>query len=92
MNIQESNLPISSATLAVSEPLPPYTIPTGDASSARSSKRLVRGIARVLRFLWGMLFVQSVLGGVVLIGWTQRLAQRAALASWRGRSSPEPDW
>jgi hypothetical protein len=39
-----------------------------------------------------MLFVQSVLGGVVLIGWTQRLAQRAALRFWRDRSNTGPDW
>ena len=45
-----------------------------------------------LRFFWkyflGMLFCQSLVGGILIIGWTYRLVQRAVLKQWWRRSEP----
>ena len=35
-----------------------------------------------IKFFWGMLFCQSVLGALAVLGWTCRLMQRAALKQW----------
>ena len=49
-------------------------------------RRLGRSIGRVVVFFWkflaGMFLVQSLIGGIVIVGWTCRLMQRAMLKRW----------
>jgi len=35
-----------------------------------------------VKFFWGMLFCQSVLGALAVLGWTYRLMQRSVLKLW----------
>ena len=35
-----------------------------------------------LKVLWGMIFAQSMLGGLLILGWTQRFMQRTVLKQW----------
>ncbi len=34
------------------------------------------------KYFWGMIFCQSMLGGILIVGWTYRLAQRSVLKYW----------
>ena len=50
---------------------------------------------RALIFLWqtyiGMLMCLSIVGGMVVLGWTHRLMQRAVLKQWWKRSAARPN-
>lgn len=51
--------------------------------SEQGGLRFFAAILRVpLKVLWGMLFMQSFLGSILILGWTNRLIQRRALRSW----------
>src|SRR5882672_1071927 len=52
---------------------------------SRAPARLYRALAIPLKFLWGLFFCQSFLGSILVVGWTYRLAQRAALKFWWSR-------
>jgi hypothetical protein len=53
----------------------------------RPATLLQRTLVFPIKFLWGMLFCQGLLGSILVVGWSYRLAQRAALRSWFSRSS-----
>ena len=40
-----------------------------------------------VKFFWGMIFCQGLVGSILVVGWTYRLAQRSVLKSWWSRSS-----
>src|SRR5260221_314576 len=45
-----------------------------------------RVVAFPVKFFWGLIFCQSLVGSILIIGWTYRLAQRAVLKYWWSRS------
>src|SRR6266404_842049 len=49
--------------------------------------RLRRGLVFSVKFFWGLIFCQSVVGSILIIGWVYRLTQRSALKFWWSRSS-----
>jgi hypothetical protein len=52
-----------------------------DAQTTRP--RLVRRVlAAIVKFAWGILFCQSAPSAILVVGWTYRLARRAALRRW----------
>src|SRR5437870_3243844 len=65
------------ATTQVISEVPPIL-----AVQSRAPALLYRAFAFPLKFGWGMLFCQSLLGSILLVGWTYRLALRAALKFW----------
>ena len=48
-------------------------------SEGKGWKRIVSAPVKVL---WGMFFAQSMLGGLLVLGWTQRFMQRTVLKQW----------
>src|SRR5258708_24481134 len=47
----------------------------------------VRGVvAFPVKLFWGLIFFQRLVGSILIIGWTYRLAQRAVLKYWWSRS------
>jgi hypothetical protein len=64
------------------EDAPTYSAPVG--------RGLFAGAWRLIVFLWkyivGVLFCQSIAGGIMIVGWSYRLAQRSALRYWWSRS------
>ena len=48
--------------------------------------KLWRAIVCVVKILWGAFFCKSIAGALLVIGWAQRAAQRAALKHWWQRS------
>src|SRR6266566_2867615 len=68
------------ATTQVISEVPPII-----AVQSRAPALLYRAFVFPLKFVWGMLFCQSLLGSILLVGWTYRLAQRAALKFWWSR-------
>jgi len=70
-------------------PFPNQTI--ADASAAGTQYRpttlLQRALVFPVKFWWGMLFCQGLLGSILVVGWSYRLAQRTALRYWFSRSS-----
>ena len=48
-------------------------------SEGKGWKRIVSAPVKVL---WGMFFAQSMLGGLLVMGWTQRFMQRTVLKQW----------
>jgi hypothetical protein len=66
--------------------------PLAGASAAgnvqhRPATQLQRALLFPVKFLWGMLFCQGLLGSIFAVGWSYRLAQRAALRFWFSRSA-----
>jgi hypothetical protein len=53
---------------------------------AYSPSWLYRALVFLLKFAWGMLFCQSIVGSILVIGWSYRLAQRSVLKYWWSRS------
>lgn len=51
--------------------------------------RLRRILVFPLKFFWGMVFCQGLAGSLLVVGWTYRLAQRAAFQWWSGQAQPE---
>lgn len=54
--------------------------------------RLVRGI---VAYAWGVLFCQSAISALLVVGWTYRVAQRNVLRRWQalaGTAPPERGW
>ena len=48
--------------------------------------RVFTGILRnPLKLIWGMLFMQSFLGSILILGWTNQLVRRRTLKNWWGR-------
>ena len=43
---------------------------------------LRRSLIAPVKFFWGMAFCQGLFGGILVVGWTYRLAQRAVLKYW----------
>lgn len=54
---------------------------------SRPTTRLYRTLIFPIKFLWGMIFCQGLLGSILVVGWSYRLAQRLALKFWFSRSS-----
>src|SRR5258707_873147 len=48
--------------------------------------RLSRFVSFPIKLFWGMIFCQGLVGSIFVIGWSYRLAQRAALKYWWSRS------
>jgi len=44
--------------------------------------RLRRIVFTPVKLIWGMVFCQSVLGALAVLGWTYRVMQRSALQQW----------
>jgi hypothetical protein len=67
--------------------------PIADASATgtayRPTTRLQRALVFPVKFWWGMLFCQGLLGSILVVGWSYRLAQRTVLRFWFSRSSRE---
>lgn len=75
----------SQASPVPSGPMAPAaTVVTADSPP---TTRLQRALIFPLKFLLGMVFCQGLLGSVLVVGWTYRLAQRMALRLWFGRSA-----
>jgi hypothetical protein len=55
------------------------------AEPSRAAALLYRTLAFPLKFLWGMIFCQSLLGSIFVVGWTYRFAQRSAFKFWWSR-------
>jgi hypothetical protein len=53
---------------------------------AHAPSWLYRVLVFPLKFAWGMLFCQSIVGSLLVIGWSYRLAQRSILKYWWSRS------
>ena len=68
------------ATTQVISEVPPII-----AVQSRAPALLYRAFVFPLKFVWGMLFCQSLLGSILVVGWTYRLAQRVALKFWWSR-------
>src|SRR2546425_602315 len=67
-------------------PLPPATQPSAPALALRI-------IFAPIKFLLGMVFCQTVPGSLLVIGWTYRLMQRAALRRWwQATGQPDAEW
>src|SRR6266446_1674201 len=60
-------------------------VPPIIAVQSRTPALLYRSLVFPLKFVWGMLLCQSFLGSILVVGWTYRLAQRAALKFWWSR-------
>ena len=61
------------------------------SSSVNPSPSLLkRTLVAPIKFLIGLLMVQSPLGGVVLTGWTSRLMQRVVLWTWWRAAKEKP--
>ena len=71
--------PVAGA-LPISDPahLQPPVIPQGIPMPSRLRRMLFAPV----KFFWGMLFCQSVLGALAVLGWTYRLMQRSVLKLW----------
>ena len=67
------------ATPVISDAPPVIAVPS------RTRALVYRALVFPLKFVWGMLFCQSFLGSILVVGWTYRLAQRAALKFWWSR-------
>ena len=63
-------------------PLPPGSALQSGPPSAAAIPRWKRLVFAPIKFLLGMVFMQSPLGAVILTGWTGRLMQRVMLRSW----------
>jgi hypothetical protein len=50
---------------------------------------LYRALCVPVKFLWGMVFCQGILGSILVVGWTYRLAQRSVWKYWWGRAQPD---
>src|SRR6266478_1267662 len=68
------------ATTTVISDVPPVI-----AAPSRTRALLYRALIFPLKLVWGMLLCQSFLGSILVVGWTYRLAQRAALKFWWSR-------
>src|SRR5262249_7661721 len=44
-----------------------------------------RAVVFLVKFAWGMLFCQSIVGSILVVGWSYRLAQRSVLKYWWSR-------
>jgi len=73
MNVQSNTV--------VAGPVVPAT-PAMIALQSRAPALLFRTLVFPVKFLWGMIFCQGLLGSILVVGWTYRLAQRAALKFW----------
>src|SRR5437879_10635538 len=70
----------AAGALPLSEPadLQSSIIPPGISTPSR----LRRTLFGAVKFFWGMLFCQSVLGALAVLGWTYRVMQRSVLKQW----------
>ena len=75
----------SPASSFSNQPMAPAS-PAGTAHY-RPTTLLRRTLIFPIKFLWGMVFCQGLLGSILVVGWTYRLAQRTALKFWFSRSS-----
>ena len=74
----------SQASPLSNEPMTPATgVVAADAPPATRRQRV---LVFPLKFLLGMVFCQGLLGSVLVVGWTYRLARRMALQLWFRRS------
>lgn len=69
----QTSVPQESAPSGVTSDLPPSPV-----SPSRGWRTVLAGA----RFAVGLLFLQSVLGSLAIMGWTYRLMQRTALKAW----------
>jgi hypothetical protein len=51
-------------------------------ATRRRGSRMTRLLLAPVKLFWGMAFCQGLTGGILVIGWTYRLAQRSALKYW----------
>ena len=51
-------------------------------AQSRALGRVYQTIAFPIKFFWGLVFCQSLLGSILVVGWTYRLAQRTTLKFW----------
>ncbi|HYR42341.1 MAG TPA: hypothetical protein VER98_04930, partial [Terriglobia bacterium] len=59
----------------------------GPSSGSVLLARLRRALVFPVKFFLGVLFCQSLVGSILIIGWTYRLAQRSVLKYWWSRSA-----
>ena len=52
------------------------------AAGRQTGSRLWRVLMAPVKLLWGMAFCQGLVGSLLVLGWTYRLAQRSALKFW----------
>src|SRR5438270_136246 len=78
MNV-ESNIMGTAALVAEAPPI--------IETHSRRPALLYRALVFPMKFFWGMLFCQGLLGSILVVGWTYRLAQRAVLKYWWSLSS-----
>src|SRR2546422_3362584 len=52
------------------------------AAQTRSPSLLQRVLVFPVKLLWGMAFCQGLVGSILVVGWTYRLAQRSVLKYW----------
>src|SRR5262249_46334178 len=72
--------------------VPPSVISQPGAMTGGAVELFYRGVVFPVKFLLGMIFCQGILGSILIVGWTYRLAQRSALKFWWSRRScPEKD-
>src|SRR5690242_11777360 len=63
--------------------------PPTEVALALAPSRLRRILIFPLKFFWGMVFCQGLAGSLLVVGWTYRLAQRAAFQCWCARAQPK---
>jgi len=66
---------------------PAASAPESATAQSRPTTQLRRALVFPVKFLWGMIFCQGLLGSILVVGWSYRLAQRTALRFWFSRSS-----
>jgi hypothetical protein len=81
--------PVAPRSDAVSSEGNPHAESTGVShaqspwpSAGKSASFLRRTVMFPLKFIWGMLFCQSFIGAMVVVGWSYRVAQRFILKAW----------
>jgi hypothetical protein len=57
-------------------------VPGQRSVSPAAPSALCRLFLAPIKFLWGMLFCQSAMGGLAVLGWSYRFMQRSALKKW----------
>src|SRR3989442_15379776 len=56
------------------------------AARPRFPSLLQRVLVFPVKLFWGMAFCQGLVGSILMVGWTYRLAQRSVLKYWWSRS------
>lgn len=73
---------MSAASLSSPEEAARLAAPPALPARAQTPSRLSRAIFFPVKLLWGMLFCQSFLGSILVVGWSYRLARRSAFRRW----------